>query len=122
MIDPLTGDLLITEFGGNRVFRIDGFAPAWRKGDNNCDGLTSAVDALATLRRVAGLLVSQGPGCPPLGPEPAPGFAPQGNSAPVFGDVDCDHDLDAVDALHILRFVVALPSNLPGGCAPLTPN
>ena len=27
----------------------------------------------------------------------------------LFGDVDCDNDADAVDALTILQFVAALP-------------
>jgi len=118
-IDPLTGDLLITEFDNHRVFRVDGFAPAVRKGDNNCDGLVNAVDALATLRTVASLFVSQRPGCPGLGNPFSAAFAPQGNGGPVFGDIDCDHDLDAVDALFILRFVASLPVNLPQGCSPL---
>ena len=118
-IDPLTGDLLITEFDGHRVFRVDGFAPAVRKGDNNCDGLVNAVDALAALRTVAGLFGSQRPGCPGLGESLGVNLAPQGNGVPVYGDIDCDHDLDAVDALVILRFVAALPVNLPQGCPPL---
>lgn len=32
------------------------------------------------------------------------------------GDVDCDGDVDAVDALRILRHVAALPNDLPLGC------
>ncbi len=35
------------------------------------------------------------------------------------GDVDCDGDADAVDALAILRHVVALPVNLPADCPPI---
>ena len=35
------------------------------------------------------------------------------------GDVDCDGDVDAVDALAILRHVVALPVNLPADCPPI---
>ena len=35
------------------------------------------------------------------------------------GDIDCDGDADAVDALAILRHVVALPVNLPADCPPI---
>ncbi len=35
------------------------------------------------------------------------------------GDIDCDGDADAVDALTILRHVVALPVNLPADCPPI---
>jgi hypothetical protein len=117
-IDPLTGDLLITEFDGHRVFRVDGFAHPFRKGDLNCDALVNAVDALAALRYVLGLSATQAPGCLPFDDDSGLDFVPQGNGVPVFGDVDCNHRVDAVDALFILRFVAALPVDLPGGCAP----
>jgi hypothetical protein len=37
----------------------------------------------------------------------------------LSGDADCDEDVDSVDALSILRFVAALPVNLPQGCRPV---
>lgn len=36
------------------------------------------------------------------------------------GDVDCDGDVDSVDALRILREVAALPNELPVGCPPIS--
>ena len=36
--------------------------------------------------------------------------------ASLFGDVDCDDDIDAVDALIILRFVVGLPVSQTEPC------
>ncbi len=33
-----------------------------------------------------------------------------------WGDAECDGDVDAVDALLILRFVAGLAVNLPAGC------
>jgi hypothetical protein len=42
--------------------------------------------------------VNQTQPCPEIGSE----------VASMFGDVDCDGDIDAVDALKILRFVVGL--------------
>jgi len=73
------------------------------QGDNDCDGDTDAVDALAGLRHVAALDVNQQAGCPALG-----GAVPAGATPDVFGDVDCDGDVDAVDALNVLRHVAAL--------------
>jgi hypothetical protein len=53
------------------------------------------VDALGVLRYVAA-----------LGVPPCIGLA----------DIDCDGDIDVVDALFILRFLAALPFPLPPGC------
>ena len=69
------------------------------QGDVTCDGNVNAVDALMGLRYVAGLGVTQKPGCFEIGSE----------VASLFGDVDCDDGVDAVDALKVLKFVAALP-------------
>lgn len=37
-------------------------------------------------------------------------------SAPLFGDVNCNGVVDALDALAILRFAGDLPQNPPAGC------
>ena len=37
----------------------------------------------------------------------------------VFGDMDCDFDVDSVDSLLILRTLGKLPVNLPFLCEPL---
>lgn len=50
--------------------------------------------------------------CPQPTPTPVP--TPY---VPIKGDVDCDGDEDAVDALTLLRYVAALPVDLPSGCA-----
>lgn len=75
------------------------------KGDIDCSGVLNSVDALKLLRFVAGLSVSQPPGCPLI--------------ETVSGDIDCDGDVDSVDALLVLRFLAGLPVNLPPGCDPL---
>ena len=72
---------------------------ALTQGNVNCKPGVDSVDALNVQQHVAGLRVSQQPGCPAIGSE----------VASLFGDVDCDNDIDAVDALKILRFVVVLP-------------
>lgn len=36
-------------------------------------------------------------------------FALSGDPPAIFGDVDCDDDVDAVDALKVLQFVAAIP-------------
>ena len=67
------------------------------QGDVDCNGSANSVDALKLLRFVAGLSVSQQPGCPPIG-----------TGAPVFGDVDCNDAVYSVDALKVLRYVAGL--------------
>ncbi len=80
-------------------------APAFKKGDNDCDGDVDTVDALKGLRHVAGLPVAQTEPCTDLG-----------DGDPMMGDMDCDGDVDSVDALKILRHVAGLSNNLPDGC------
>ncbi|MCH8815892.1 MAG: hypothetical protein IH957_12530, partial [Chloroflexi bacterium] len=82
--------------------------PKLAQGDNDCDGNIEATDALAGLRHVAGLGVNQQPGCPALGGA-LPAAVPAGDLPDIFGDVDCDDDVDAVDGLKVLQFIAALP-------------
>lgn len=67
------------------------------QGDVDCTGAVNSVDALKLLRYVAGLSVSQQPGC-----------APVGTGDPLQDDVDCNNLVNAVDALKILRYVAGL--------------
>lgn len=84
-----------------------------RWGDDDCNLVVDAVDALKNLRDVAALAYTQTEPCPDLG-DTVPVAAAGANR--VWGDVDCDGDVDAVDALAILRFVAALPVNQQPGC------
>lgn len=130
--DPFSGDLIISDYNNDRLFRVTGFPapPTPLKGDNNCDGAINALDALSGLQYVVGLTPVQEPGCPalgqplldvvPLGEPSGGGVAPAGE-IPLFGDIDCDGDVDAVDSLLILTFVAGLPLNLPVFCDPLEP-
>jgi len=90
--------------------------PELTQGDNDCDGDTDSVDALAGLRHLVALPVNQEPGCPALGGA-VPAAAPAGDPPNLFGDVDCDNDVDSVDALKILRNLVALPVSQTEPCA-----
>lgn len=90
------------------------FAVAPAKGDVDCDGDVTAVDALKDLRFVAALDVSQTQPCTPIGG--AVQALAAHPAASIMGDMDCDADVSPVDALHILRFVAGLPNNLPEGC------
>lgn len=83
------------------------------------DAIT-AVDALKTLRFVAGFpqattalpAGNDEETCPPLGTEIIDGQ--------IVGDVDCDGDVDAVDALFLLKFIAAFPlPTVPIGCPPI---
>jgi hypothetical protein len=62
--DPVTGDLLVSEYGSDEVFVISGFTPA--RGDINCDGVVDARDSLALLVSVAEAYAELPPGCPML--------------------------------------------------------
>jgi len=91
--------------------------PTVAKGDNNCDGNIQATDALVGLRFNVGLSVNQELGCPTMGGPAHAASGPAGVGQDVFGDMDCDDDVDSVDSLFILRWLAAFPVNLPGGCA-----
>ncbi len=56
-------------------------------------------------------------------PTPTPTPSPSGTPGPAGpkGDIDCDGDTDAVDALRILRYVAGLNPNLPPNCEPIGP-
>lgn len=84
------------------------------KGDNDCDGDSDAVDALVALQYVAGFFYEQEPFCLELGfpINPLGGTEPAGIVPWVFGDIDCDFDVDAVDALLILRVKAGLSINI----------
>lgn len=96
--------------------------PALIQGDNDCDTTdeedpdVDAVDALVGLQFVAALPYSQQPDCVPIGNNLAPAVLPAGDPPDHFGDVDCDLDVDAVDALQILRHVAGLPVNQDDPC------
>lgn len=83
-------------------------------GDDDCDFSVDAVDALKNLQEIAALPYEVEPGCPAL--ESQQTVAPAGFGELMWGDVDCDGDLDAVDALQILRHVAALPVDQEPGC------
>ena len=86
-------------------------------GDNDCDIDVDAVDALKGLQHVAAIGFSQNDPCPALGSSQTVVPASFALKA-TWGDVDCDGDVDAVDALNILRFVAALPSLATGADCP----
>lgn len=64
-------------------------------GDLNDDDVVTSVDAIMTLRVAAGFNVHSA--CGPF-------------------DVDCDHDIDAIDALKLLRYQAGLPYSQTEPC------
>lgn len=83
-------------------------------GDADCTTAVNAIDALKTLQAVAAIPYAQDQPCPSIG---VPlGIAIAGDNGHPWGDVDCDGDLDAVDALQILRSVAALPTSQQPNC------
>lgn len=88
----------------------DGF---W--GDDDCNQTVAATDALKKLQDIASLPYEVEPGCPTLGAQT--GIILAGAFGDLtWGDTDCDEDVDAVDALQILRHLAALPVNQEGIC------
>jgi hypothetical protein len=83
-------------------------------GDDDCDGDVDSVDGLKNLQDVVGFDYAQTAPCFELGE--TVDVTPAGATQRVFGDVDCDGDVDSVDALGILRSIAALPVNQEAGC------
>jgi Tol biopolymer transport system component len=77
-----------------------------RWGDVNCSGAMDSVDALASLRRLAGFDPAQMDPCPDIGVVVDVVSA----SEHIWGDVDCSGAADSLDALKILRVVAGLPA------------
>jgi hypothetical protein len=99
--------------------------PTLTKGDNDCDDDIDAADALAILHYLAGdgSFYGEQPTCSglgfPIGVGGGGSAALAGVVVWIFGDVDCDFDVDASDAMFILRFVAGMSVNLPGSCPPI---
>lgn len=76
-------------------------------GDDDCDGDSDSVDALKNLQHLAAIPYTQTDPCWPLGE--VVGVSTAGSDNHPWGDVDCDGDVDSVDALQLLRSLAALP-------------
>jgi len=77
-------------------------------GNVDCNLTIDSTDALKDLRFAAGLYTWQSEPCADIGTTIAGGY--------TQGDTNCDHWVNAVDALLILRAVAGLPVALPAGC------
>ena len=83
-------------------------------GDDDCDGDVDAVDALKDLQEIAAIPYLQTDPCFDLGD--TFDVTPAGATERIWGDVDCDGDVDAVDALAILRDIAAFSVNQQQPC------
>jgi hypothetical protein len=83
-------------------------------GDVYCDESVNAIDALRLLRHIANF--PHYPECGDvLGPQPD-GTVEIDGVQRMWADIDCDNEIDAVDALWILRSIVGLPVHQTEGC------
>ena len=88
--------------------------PPDAKGNLDCDDDIDVDDVLAELQHVGGSPFAQELGCPAIGSAGRAQTA--GATSGVYGDIDCDDDVDGVDVLLILRFVAGVPADLPPDC------
>jgi hypothetical protein len=92
--------------------------------DTQCDEQVDPLDSLFILRFDAGIKLSQTP-CPALGEdvevlEIEPAGLGEGDGDPrVWGDADCNDEIDPVDSLKILRHDAGLDVAQGEGCPPL---
>ncbi len=84
-------------------------------GDVDCNGNVDAVDALKVLRNLVALPISQTDPCLEFGDDLATLW--EDVLPALWADVDCDGDIDAVDAPKIQRHVVLLPVSQTEPCA-----
>ena len=94
--------------------------PKVAMGDVDCDDDVDSVDALKALRHVASLSVAQTEPCPDVGTALAR-VSDEGAAVETMGDVDCDGDVDSVDALKVLRHVASLSVAQTEPCRDLGP-
>ena len=120
-VNPAAGVVYVANYNGDTIALIsdpppedDVSLPLLLWGDADCNGAVTAVDALKNLQHVAAIEFTQNDPCFPLGETIA--VTPVGFGAIPWGDVDCDLDVDAVDALAILRSVAALPGSQQPNC------
>ena len=75
--------------------------------DLNCDKHVVPQDAVTLLMKGAGLENTDGPAagaCPPLGGEVTVNGVPR-----VWGDIDCSGQINAIDSVKLLRWLIGLP-------------
>jgi hypothetical protein len=101
----LTCDIGAFEFGSQRI-------EIW--GDDDCNQDVAATDPLKKLQHLAAIPYNVEPGCPMLNTQQD--IEPAGFGLILWGDTDCDGDVDAVDALQILRDLAGLPTNQNDPC------
>jgi hypothetical protein len=85
-------------------------------GDGNGDGVVDQGDVLLTLKIVGGFLHQDEGNC-----EPSPAALSSNTLGATGGcvNVDCDSDVDIIDALLLLRFTARVPVNIPESCPPI---
>ncbi len=81
-------------------------------GDLNCDGVVDAADVLGSLRASGALPLANGNECPAFGQ--GVDILHGAVATQVWGDVNCDDELDGYDPLALIRHLANLPNGKVG--------
>jgi YVTN family beta-propeller protein len=117
-VSPVAGMVYVGNHNDDTISPISDTAPVATQallwGDDDCNARVDAVDALKNLQDVAALPYEQTEPCFGLDEEIGVPLALAGDQ--LWGDVDCDGDVDAVDALAILRWIAGLDVTVVEPC------
>jgi hypothetical protein len=108
--DPVTGDLVISDYYGVGVYVIQGFVQDPVKGDLNCDGSVNGPDAVISILYAAGVTLDDPEDCPTIG-EGYPNISIASGDN-IVGDMNCDDQVDIDDTMTILRHLADLPTGI----------
>ncbi len=97
-----TGDILTVDVSSAVVTLV---VPEHVQGNINCLGTVGVDDVTALLAALSGVAFSHRPGCTPPG---------QTIHGVLWGDLNCDHNVNALDVLALLRYLSGAGGT--GGC------
>jgi hypothetical protein len=116
--DPLSGELLTSNYDGSQIFLVNGF-PAYMQGDLNCDNVVDGRDPLTVILDQAGVETGGPEWCRPLAGEIGTAAGSESNPLFLYGDVSCDSAITVMDAVVLLKYLAGLPTGVSQACMPV---